>query len=57
MICAGKNENSNPLFYEAAATDPEGDTPGFSMYPIISEKSINDDYYGRSYTVFRAKEK
>ena len=50
MLCAGI-EDGQAYFYEGAAT-----RDGFSMYPIVTLKSVNDDAFGRSYHIYRPSE-
>ena len=50
MMCAGF-EDGQPLFFEAAAT-----RDGFSMYPIVTKKDVNDDAFGRGYHIYRPTE-
>lgn len=47
MLCVGVSDG-NPLIFEAAAT-----RDGFSMYPIVTERTINNDAFGRDYHIFR----
>ena len=47
MLFTGE-ENGKPLFFEAAS-----ERDGISMYPIVSERAVNDDFYKRDYHIFR----
>ena len=48
IMFVGYSEDGKPLFFEAATM-----RDGFSMYPIVSERTENDDVFERTYHVYR----